>query len=98
MIIRGGVYRDLVKPARAGVTIKAMTGEKVVVTGADEIVGWKPRAKNGSRLGREPAKLLRDGREFKDFNYVDAAKSIVVRGFDPRAHLMGPCCDRMPST
>jgi len=47
--IRGGVYREWVKPANAGtesapVVYRAASGEKVVVTGADPVRGWKKRA------------------------------------------------------
>lgn len=47
--IRGGVYREWVKPANAGtegapVVYRAAPGEKVVVTGADPVRGWKKRA------------------------------------------------------
>ena len=43
--IRGGVYREWVKPANAGradapITYRAAKGEKVVVTGADPARGW----------------------------------------------------------
>ena len=46
--IRGGVYREWVKPVTAGregapITFQAAKGEKVVVTGADEVRGWKKR-------------------------------------------------------
>lgn len=45
-IIRGGVYREGVKPKRSGVsgkpiTFKAMEGEKVVISGADPVSGWE---------------------------------------------------------
>lgn len=43
--IRGGVYREWVKPVNAGregapITYRAAKGEKVVVTGADPVTGW----------------------------------------------------------
>ena len=46
--IRGGVYREWVKPANAGrkdapITYQAAKGEKVVVTGADPVKGWTKR-------------------------------------------------------
>ncbi|MBQ4199323.1 MAG: carbohydrate-binding protein [Kiritimatiellae bacterium] len=46
--IRGGTYREWVKPANAGrkgapITYRAADGEKVVVTGADPVKGWTKR-------------------------------------------------------
>ena len=46
--IRGGTYREWVKPANAGrkdapITFQAANGEKVIVTGADPIKGWTKR-------------------------------------------------------
>ena len=46
--IRGGVYREWVKPANAGregapITYRAAKGEKVVVTGTDPVTGWTRR-------------------------------------------------------
>ena len=47
--IRGGTYREWVKPANAGragapIVYRAAKGEKVVVTGADPVRGWTKRA------------------------------------------------------
>ena len=46
--IRGGTYREWVKPANAGregapIVYRAAKGEKVLVTGADPVRGWKKR-------------------------------------------------------
>ena len=46
--IHAGVYREWVKPANAGregapITYRAAKGERVVVTGADEVRGWTKR-------------------------------------------------------
>ncbi len=46
--VREGIYREWVKPANPGrdgapVTYRAAEGERVVVTGADEVRGWKKR-------------------------------------------------------
>ena len=46
--IRGGTYREWVKPANAGragapITYQATKGEKVLVTGADPVRGWTKR-------------------------------------------------------
>ncbi len=47
--IHAGVYREWVKPAQAGregapIVYRAAPGEKVVITGADEVRGWTKRA------------------------------------------------------
>ena len=89
IVLRDGVYRELVKPTKAGVILRPMKGEKVIITGADEISGWK---RDGDRwaapLAAKPTKVLKDGKPFAEFTYDDGAKSIVVSGFDPRVHLM----------
>lgn len=46
--IRGGTYREWVKPANAGragapITYRSAEGEKVVVAGADPVTGWTKR-------------------------------------------------------
>ncbi len=46
--IRGGTYREWVKPANAGrdgapIVYRAAEGERVVVTGADPVTGWTKR-------------------------------------------------------
>jgi hypothetical protein len=86
-LVRGGVYRELVKPTREGVTVKAAKGEKVVVSGADEIAGRNHQGdKWGAPLAAKPAEVLRDGAAFTDFTYDAAAASIVGSGFDPHPH------------
>ena len=47
VMIRGGACRETIAPARDGVKIVAMKGEKVTVSGADLIEGWK-RGADGS--------------------------------------------------
>ena len=46
-LVRGGVYRETVKPARSGeaeqpIVFRAYRGEKVIVSGADPVANWKP--------------------------------------------------------
>ena len=89
IVLRGGVYRETLRPASDGVTIRAMKGEKVIVSGADAVEGWK---RDGGAwwapLAAEPKKLLRDGQPWNEFTYDEAAKRIVVKaGGDPRLHL-----------
>jgi hypothetical protein len=89
VLLRGGVYRELVKPAKAGLTIKAAKGEKVVISGADEISGWKRAGEKWTApLAAKPTKVLRNGQALKDFTYDDGSKAIMVSGFDPRLVLM----------
>ena len=89
IVLRGGVYRETLRPASDGVTIRAMKGEKVTISGAEAVEGWKREGAAWSApLAAEPKKLLRDGRPWSEFTYDEAAKRIVVKtGGDPRLHL-----------
>ncbi|MGD1000860.1 MAG: DUF1565 domain-containing protein [Candidatus Brocadiia bacterium] len=90
IVLRGGVYREMLRPASDGVTIRAMKDEKVTISGADEVAGWT-RGENGAwwaPLSAEPKKLLRDGKPWSEFTYDAAGKRIMVKiGGDPRLHL-----------
>jgi len=89
IMLRGGVYREVLAPKHDGVTIRAMRGEKVTISGADLIEGWK-REVDGSwsaSLATKPKKLLRDGRPWSEFSYDKEARRIMVKsGGDPRLH------------
>ena len=89
VILRGGVYRETLKPAKDGVTIRAMKGETVVVSGADLVEGWKRQAAGWSApLAARPTRLLRDGKPWSEFTYDEAAKALSVKtGGDPRLHV-----------
>ena len=90
IILRGGVYREILAPKNNGVTIRAMQGEKVTISGADLIKGWKRKSDGGwsAPLAAEPKKLLRDGRTWCEFSYDKAASRIMVKsGGDPRLHV-----------
>jgi hypothetical protein len=90
IILRGGVYREVLAPKNDGVTILAMNGEKVTISGADLIEGWKRQIDGGwsAPLDAEPKELLRDGRPWSDFSYDKAAGRIVIKtGGDPRLHV-----------
>jgi hypothetical protein len=67
-----------------------MKGEKVTISGADLIEGWK-REVDGSwsaTLAAEPKKVLRDGQRWSQFSYDKAAMRIIVKaGGDPRLHV-----------
>jgi hypothetical protein len=90
IVLRGGVYREVLAPKNDGVTVHTMKGEKVTISGADLIEGWKREA-DGSwsvTLAAEPKKLLRDGRPWSEFSYDKAARRIMVKsGGDPRLHV-----------
>ncbi len=88
ILLRGGVYRETLRPQCDGVTFRAMKGEKVSISGADVIEGWK-RADDGSwsaSLESEPTKPLRDCQAWTEFTYDKAARRIVVKDGDPRLH------------
>jgi len=89
ILLRGGVYRETIRPASDGVTIRAMKGEKVTISGADAVEGWKREDGAWSApLAAAPKKLLRDGQPWTEFNYDGIVKRIVVKtGGDPRLHL-----------
>jgi len=97
IMLRGGVYREAIVLTKDGLTIQAMPGEKVTVSGADLVQGWK-RQPDGSWvsqiLSMKPTKLLRDGQPWTDFVWNrtsdrnDGAGTITVKtGGDPRLHV-----------
>jgi hypothetical protein len=90
IVLRAGVYREVLAPKNNGVTVRAMQGEKVTLSGADLIEGWKREADGSwsAALAAEPKKVLRDGQPWSQFSYDTAAKRITVKaGGDPRLHL-----------
>ena len=90
IVLRGGVYRETLRAQQDGVTVRAMKGEKVTISGADLIEGWKREAEGSwsAPLAAEPKKVLRDGQPWGEFSYDKSAKRIAVKtGGDPRLHL-----------
>jgi len=90
IVLRGGVYRETLHPGSDGVTVRAMKGEKVTISGADLIEGWKREADGSwsAPLAAEPKKVLRDGRPWSEFSYDKATKRTMVKtGGDPRLHV-----------
>ena len=88
VVVRGGVYRESVVP-KAGVTLRAMSGERVVVSGADVIEGWQRHGETFSaQLTVPPVQVLCDGKPFTGFSYDAGSRRMTVDGFDPRLHLM----------
>ncbi len=89
IVLRGGVYREMLRPRNDCVTVRAMEGERAVISGADLIEGWRREA-DGSwsvPLPTKPRKVLRDGQSWAEFTYDPAARRIVVKGGDPRLQL-----------
>ena len=90
IVLRGGVYREVLAPANDGVTVRAMQGESVTISGADLVEGWKREADGGwsAPLAAEPKQVLRDGQPWSGFRYDRAARRIASKtGGDPRLHV-----------
>ena len=90
IVLRGGVYREVLALRNDGVTVRAMKGEKVTISGADLIEGWKREVEGSwsANLAAEPKKLLRDGQPWSKFSFDKAARRIMVKsGGDPRLHV-----------
>ena len=73
VLVRGGTYRETVRPARSGaagapITFKPYNGESVVVSGADVITGWSRydgsvyKAPQGWDLGFGENQVFVDGK------------------------------------
>jgi len=78
--------REVLAPKNDGVTVRAMKGETVTISGADLIEGWK-REGNGSwsaPLASVPTKVLRDGRPLGTFTCDPNTRRLVVKNGDPR--------------
>lgn len=71
-------------------TIRAMQGESVIISGADLIEGWRRETEGGwsAPLPSKPKKMLRDGQPWSGFRY-DKAKGRfrVIAGSDPWLHV-----------
>ena len=90
IVLRGGVYREVLAPKNDGVTVRVMQGEKVTISGADLIEGWKREAEGSwsAPLAAEPKKVLRDSRPWSEFRYDKAAERVTMKtGGDPRLHV-----------
>jgi hypothetical protein len=67
-----------------------MPGEKVTISGADLIEGWKREADGSwsAPLAAEPTKILRDGQPWREFCYDQTGRRITLpTGGDPRLHV-----------
>jgi hypothetical protein len=90
VVLRGGVYREPLRPESDGVTFRAMQGEKVVISGADLIKDWR-RESDGhwsAQLSSKPKIVLCDGQRWHGFTYDPAARRIASMNGDPRLHLI----------
>lgn len=90
IVLRGGVYREVLAPKNDGVTVRVLEGEKAAISGADLIEGWQRQADGSwsAPLAAGPRRILRDGRPWSEFRYDEAARRIVVNaGGDPRLHV-----------
>jgi hypothetical protein len=87
IVLRGGVYRETLRP-RSGVTVRAMEGETVKISGADLIEGWRREADGSwsAALSSAPTRVLRDGLPFDEFTYDSSSRRIAVKDGDPRLH------------
>lgn len=97
--IRGGVYREWVKPVNAGradapITYQAAKGEKVVVTGADPVRGWTRRpdglwmakVRYDSCQGMNPFKDYISGDWFSDRGHYNLRSWLIQGGKPLKTH------------
>lgn len=89
IVLRGGIYRELLRPLADGVTIRAMEGERVTISGADLIEPWthEPSGNWSAPVSSRPKRMLRDGRPWNGFTYDREAKRIESKSGDPRLHV-----------
>jgi len=89
IVLRGGTYRECIRPQADGITLRVAKGEKAVVTGADLVSGWQRDGDSWSApLADAPARVLRDGQPWDGFQYDAEAKRMRVKDFDPRLHVV----------
>ena len=90
IVLREGVYRAVLAPQHDGVTVRAMQGEVVTISGADLIEGWtrEPDGSWSAPLAAEPKRILRDGRPWIEFSYDKNTRRITMMSpGDPRLHV-----------
>lgn len=87
--LRGGVYRELLRPRADQLIVRAMKGEQVSISGADLIEHWSHEADGtwSSHLEGKPKRVLRDSRPWTEFTYDTVSNKLRVKGGDPRIHL-----------
>jgi hypothetical protein len=89
ILLRDGVYRESLRPVCQGLIIRAVKGQKVVISGADLIQAWTRETDEtwSAPLPAAPKNVLRDGRPWAEFTYDQTARRIAIKGGDPRLHL-----------
>ncbi len=89
IVLRGGVYREVLAPKHDAVTVRAMKGENVTISGTDLVENWRREADGNwsAPLPSAPKKVLRDGQPFSEFTYGQIDRRIRVTNGDPRLHL-----------
>jgi hypothetical protein len=90
ILLRGGVFREMLAPKNDGVTIRALPDETVTISGADLIECWKrePDGSWSASLTTEPKRILRDGQPWTKISYDKDARRIALKaGGDPRQHV-----------
>ena len=89
IVVRGGVYRETLRPRSDGVTIRAMAGEQVTVSGADLVEGWRrePDGSWSAPLTAPPKRLLRDGQAWGEFTSDPITWRVRIKHGDPRLHV-----------
>jgi hypothetical protein len=88
VVLRGGVYRETLRPVHDQVTFRAARNERVTISGADLVTGWKREADGtwSAPMTATPVKVLCDGKPFDQFAYDQASKLLSVKLGDPRLH------------
>lgn len=88
ILLRGGIYRETLKPLQDGVSIRALEGESVTLSGADVVEGWQFQTSTWvASCEVKPVRMLRDGQEWKGYTYDVAGKKLTLQaGDDPRLH------------
>jgi len=80
-----GVYRECPVAAADGVTVRAVEGERVVLSGADLVEGWRRDAGGWFvPMAEAPGKVLCNGKPAANAAYDAAAKRLHATSGDPR--------------
>ena len=90
IVLRGGVYREILTPKHNGVTVRAMDNEKVTISGANLIEGWRRKADGSwwAPLLDEPKQVLRDGQPWSGYTYDKTTRRITAKACgDLRLHV-----------
>lgn len=85
ILIYGGVYRECPVATTDDVTLRAVEGQHVVISGADLVEGWQRDAAGWSvAMAEAPKTMLCDGKPGGNAAYDAEAKRLRVKGADPR--------------